>query len=63
MIKAYKEKCSNTSVTVVTAFFDVVQAGGEIMSDKGFPHINSGLEGEQAVLAMPSSEADTVPQR
>ncbi|KAL5246005.1 hypothetical protein ACI65C_013413 [Semiaphis heraclei] len=51
--KAYGGWSSDTFITNDCGFLDKLEIGDEVLADKGFPGIKSGIEGQNSILVMP----------
>lgn len=51
--KAYGGRSSDSFITNDSGFLDKLEIGDEVLADKGFPGIKSGIEGENSILVMP----------
>uniref|UniRef100_A0A131YKB8 Harbinger n=1 Tax=Rhipicephalus appendiculatus TaxID=34631 RepID=A0A131YKB8_RHIAP len=51
--KSFGGRCSDTQIVLDSGFLDIVETGDVILADKGFPGIQAGVAGRNAVLIMP----------
>jgi len=51
--KAYGGRSSDSFITNDCGFLDKLEIGDEVLADKGFPGIKSGIEGQNSILVMP----------
>lgn len=51
--KAYGGRSSDSYITNDCGFLEKLEFGDEVLADKGFPDIKTGIDGQNAILIMP----------
>lgn len=51
--KAYGGRSSDSFITNDSGFLNKLESGDQVLADKGFPGIKSGVEGQNSILVMP----------